>query len=76
VEVNKIYQVINSDTPNIVKKYMDINAGLQIDLGDDPNYFVDLDADDNLIIKDLRTFRPAMKITPFFCDWEVDSKNC
>lgn len=55
---------------------MDIDFGLQIDLSDSPNHFVDLDSDNAVLIKDLRTFRTVMKIRSFLCDRRVDNTNC
>jgi hypothetical protein len=77
IEVNKIYKILDPSTgPKIITKYMSLDNNLQIDLSNNSNYFVDLDLSGSILIKDLRTFRPIMKITPFTCMTEIANQDC
>jgi len=76
VDVNTLYQVVTNDTQWLVKKYLDLGVWLQIDINNDQNYFIDLDPQGHILIKDIRTFRPSMKIVPFSCDRRYEDKNC
>lgn len=76
IDVTKIFQIIKNDESKLVKKYATIDAGIQIDLSDNADYFIDLDTQNNIIIKSISTFRPVFKITPFLCDWQKDETNC
>ncbi len=77
IEVNRIYKIIDPATdPKIITKYMSLDNNLQINLSKNTNYFVDLDLSGSILIKDLRTFRPVMKITPFECDTKIANQDC
>lgn len=76
MDVARVYQIIDSTKPNILKKYYSIALGIYMDTTDDENYFVDIDRENNLFIKDLRTFRPSARITQFWCDDKVADKDC
>ena len=77
IEVNRIYKIIDPATdPKIITKYMSLDNNLQINLSKNTNYFVDLDLSGSILIKDLRTFRPVMKITPFECDTRIANQDC
>lgn len=73
--VDTIYQTLQSSGNNLNTKYINISQWLYIEVND-PNYFIDLDKLNNVIIKDLRTFRPALKIESFLCDRKQENKNC
>ena len=76
IEVNRIYKIIDPATdPKIITKYMSLDNNLQINLSKNTNYFVDLDLSGSILIKDLRTFRPVMKITPFECDTKIANQD-
>lgn len=45
-------------------------------MSDDENYFVDMDTAGSLLIKDIRIFRPTMKITQFWCDDKLVENDC
>ena len=76
IDVEKLYQVINQEHQWLVKKYVDITLWLQIDVSNNENYFIDLDTQGDVLIKDIRTFRPSMKIKEFACDRRYEDKNC
>lgn len=75
IDVHTVYQLAANSGTKLNTKYLSINKWIGISL-QDPNYFIDLDAADNVIIKDLRTFRPALKIQSFACDRRYEDKNC
>lgn len=76
LDVERVYQIIDTNKPNIKKKYYDIDLGIYVDTSDDENYFVDTDQQSNIFLKDLRTFRPAARITQFWCDGGGWNKDC
>lgn len=76
IDVETLYQVINKEHEWLVKKYLDIGMWLQVDVSTNENYFIDLDTQGALLIKDIRTFRPSMKIVEFLCDRRYEDKNC
>ena len=77
IEVRNILKVLDSSVgTKIITKYMSLDNNLQIDLTNNTNYFVDLDLTGSILIKDLRTFRPVMKITPFECMVELANQDC
>ena len=76
LDVARIYQIIDSSKPNILKKYYSIALWVYVDTSDDENYFVDIDASNNIFIKDLRTFRPAARVSQFRCDSAWWDKDC
>ncbi len=75
IDVSTVYQVLTNSWSKLNTKYMNIDKWISITL-QDPNFFVDIDNYDNIIIKDLRTFRPALKIQSFACDRKFEDKNC
>lgn len=75
IDVNTIYQVMANTWSKLNTKYISIDQWLYITL-QDPNFFIDIDNYNNVIIKDLRTFRPALKIQSFACDRKFEDKNC
>ncbi len=76
VDVSRVYQVIDTTKPNLLTKYYDIGLWLYVDVSDDENYFVDMDTAGSLLIKDIRIFRPTMKITQFWCDDKLVENDC
>jgi len=76
VDVARVYQIIDSSKPNLLTKYYDIWLWLYLDVSDDENYFLDTDEQQNIFVKDIRIFRPTMKITQFRCDDKQSDTDC
>lgn len=76
IKVNTLYKVLSNNQPQLMTRFLDLWVWLQIDVSSDPNYFIDIDIHNNILIKDIRSFRPVMKIHPFLCDRKQEDLNC
>lgn len=75
IDINRIYQVVeNNNDNNLETKFYNVWYGLYVDI-DDPNYFVSY-LSGEVIIKDIRTFKPSVKITMRWCDESNPNKDC
>ncbi len=75
IDVVKIYQVVeNTNISWLEDKFYNVWFWLYVDI-DDPNYFVSYVSGD-VIIKDIRIFKPSAKITMWWCSDKDPSKDC
>lgn len=75
IDVDRVYQSVESSSENgLETKYYDVWFGIYINI-EDPNYFVSYTSWE-IIIKDVRIFKPVLKMSMWRCDKNNPDKDC